>query len=91
MGSLSITEADNPCCLTNSFDRSESTCLLYTSAEIHTATDLNNLNNYQYYLGTKEAPITGGFNVKADYKGIRLSTVSYTHLELIYSRFKRTV
>ena len=46
---------------------------LRPDAEIHTATDLNNLNNYQYYLGTKEAPITGGFNVTADYKGIRLS------------------
>ena len=44
------------------------------------ATDLNNLNNYQYYLGTKEAPITGGFNVTADYKGIRLSITELLQL-----------
>lgn len=46
---------------------------LRPDAEIHTATDLNKPDNYRYYLGTNEAPITGGFNVAAEYKGIRLS------------------
>ena len=41
---------------------------LRPDAEIHTATDLNNLNNYQYYLGTKEAPITGGFMLQLTIK-----------------------
>lgn len=46
---------------------------LRPDAEIHTATDLNKSDNYRYYLGTNEAPITGGFNATAEYKGIRLS------------------
>lgn len=46
---------------------------LRPDAEIHTATDLNKSDNYRYYLGTGEAPVTGGFNVTAEYKGIRLS------------------
>ena len=46
---------------------------LRPDAEIHTATDLNKPDNYRYYLGTSEAPVTGGFNVTAEYKGIRLS------------------
>ncbi len=46
---------------------------LRPDAEIHTATDLNKADNYRYYLGTGEAPITGGFNIAAEYKGIRLS------------------
>lgn len=46
---------------------------LRPDAEIHTATDLNKPDNYRYYLGTNEAPITGGFNATAVYKGIRLS------------------
>ncbi|MFS2533182.1 SusC/RagA family TonB-linked outer membrane protein [Bacteroides ovatus] len=46
---------------------------LRPDAEIHTATDLNKSDNYRYYLGTDEAPVTGGFNVTAEYKGIRLS------------------
>ena len=46
---------------------------LRPDAEIRTATDLNKPDNYRYYLGTSEAPVTGGFNVTAEYKGIRLS------------------
>ena len=38
---------------------------LRPDAEIHTATDLNKSDNYRYYLGTDEAPVTGGFNVTA--------------------------
>ena len=33
---------------------------LRPDAEIHTATDLNKSDNYRYYLGTDEAPVTGG-------------------------------
>ena len=48
------------------------------STETTTATDLNKFDNYQFYLGTGEAPITGGFNMTAEYKGDRLSVnVSY--------------
>ena len=39
---------------------------LRPDAEIHTATDLNNLNNYQYHLDSNSLQT-------ADYKGIRLS------------------
>lgn len=46
---------------------------LRPDAEINKATDLNKSNNYRYYLGTDEAPVTGGFNATAKYKGIRLS------------------
>ena len=46
---------------------------LRPDAEINTATDLNKFDNYQFYLGTGEAPITGGFNITAEYKGVRLS------------------
>ena len=46
---------------------------LREDAEITKATDLNKSNNYRYYLGTSEAPVTGGFNATAKYKGIRLS------------------
>ena len=46
---------------------------LREDAEINKATDLNKSNNYRYYLGTSEAPVTGGFNATAKYKGIRLS------------------
>ena len=46
---------------------------LRPDAEIHKATDLNKSDNYRYYLGTREAPVTGGFSISAEYKGIRLS------------------
>ncbi|MDD3036515.1 SusC/RagA family TonB-linked outer membrane protein [Bacteroides sp.] len=46
---------------------------LRPDAEIKTATDLNKIDNYRFYLGTGEAPITGGFNATTEYKGIRLS------------------
>ena len=45
---------------------------LRPDAEINTATDLNKFDNYQFYLGTGEAPITGGFNITAEYKGVTL-------------------
>lgn len=46
---------------------------LRPDADIQTATDLNKYDNYQFYLGTNEAPVTGGFNLTGEYKGIRLS------------------
>lgn len=46
---------------------------LRPDAEIRTATDLNKPDNYRYYLGTDEAPVTGGFNVTAKWKDLRLS------------------
>lgn len=35
--------------------------------------DLRNPNNYYFYIGTYNAPITGGFNLSFSYKGIGLS------------------
>ena len=49
------------------------TFTLRPDAEINKATDLNKSNNYRYYLGTNEAPVTGGFNLTAEYKKVRLS------------------
>lgn len=46
---------------------------LRPDAEINKATDLHNPDNYRYYLGTNEAPVTGGFNVTGEYKNFRLS------------------
>ena len=46
---------------------------LRPDAQINKATDLNKADNYRRYLGTSEAPLTGGFNVSAKYKGLRLS------------------
>ncbi len=74
---------------------------LRQDAEINKATDLNKSNNYRYYLGTSEAPVTGGFNVTAKYKGIRLSvngvfatgakTFEYIQSPVSYSSVSGTV
>jgi TonB-linked outer membrane protein, SusC/RagA family len=46
---------------------------LRSDAVINKATDLNKPDNYRFYLGTGQAPYTGGFNVKLAYKGVRVS------------------
>ena len=46
---------------------------LRPDAQISTATDLNKPDNYRYYLGTTIAPYTGGFNLSASWKQLRLS------------------
>ena len=46
---------------------------LRPDATISTATDLNKPDNYRYYLGTTIAPYTGGFNLSASWKQLRLS------------------
>lgn len=42
-------------------------------ATISTATDLNKPDNYRYFLGTTIAPYTGGFNLSASWRQLRLS------------------
>ncbi len=46
---------------------------LRPDAQISTSTDLNKPDNYRYYLGTTIAPYTGGFNLSASWKQLRLS------------------
>lgn len=46
---------------------------LRPDATISTATDLNKPDNYRYFLGTTIAPYTGGFNLSASWKQLRLS------------------
>ncbi len=46
---------------------------LRDDAKITSISDLNNPDNYRYYLGTTIAPFTGGFSLSASYKGLRLS------------------
>lgn len=46
---------------------------LRPDATISTATDLNKPDNYRYYLGTTIAPYTGGFNLSASWRQLRLS------------------
>ena len=46
---------------------------LRPDAEVLTPSDLNNPDNYRWYLGTTIAPFTGGFNVSASWKLLRLS------------------
>ncbi len=46
---------------------------LRPDADIRTATDLNKADNYRYYLGTTIAPYSGGFNITASYKILKLS------------------
>ena len=53
---------------------------LRPDSEISTATDLNKADNYRYYLGTSIAPFTGGFNIAASYKSLRLSVSGYYSL-----------
>ena len=46
---------------------------LRPDAQIATATDLNKPDNYRYFLGTTIAPYTGGFNLSASWKQLKLS------------------
>ena len=46
---------------------------LRPDAEVLTPGDLNDPDNYRWYLGTTIAPFTGGFNVNASWKLLRLS------------------
>lgn len=46
---------------------------LRDDAVIRKSTDLNEADNYRYYLGTTIAPFTGGFNISLGYKAVRLS------------------
>ena len=46
---------------------------LRPDAPISTATDLNKPDNYRYFLGTTIAPYTGGFNLSASWRQLRLS------------------
>lgn len=46
---------------------------LRPDATISTATDLNKPDNYRYFLGTTIAPYTGGFNLSASWRQLRMS------------------
>ena len=46
---------------------------LRPDAEVLTPSDLNDPDNYRWYLGTTIAPFTGGFNINASWKLLRLS------------------
>ena len=46
---------------------------LRPDAEVLTPSDLNDPDNYRWYLGITIAPFTGGFNVSASWKLLRLS------------------
>lgn len=46
---------------------------LRPDAEISSPTDLNRPDNYRWYLGTTIAPFSGGFNISASWKILRLS------------------
>ena len=46
---------------------------LRPDATISIATDLNKPDNYRYFLGTTIAPYTGGFNLSASWRQLRLS------------------
>ncbi len=46
---------------------------LRDDATLRNITDLNNPDNYRIYLGTTIAPVSGGFNISAGYKWLRLS------------------
>lgn len=46
---------------------------LRPDAEVLTPSDLNDPDNYRWYLGTTIAPFTGGFNVSVSWKLLRLS------------------
>lgn len=61
---------------------------LRPDADIKSATDLNNPDNYRYYLGTTVAPYTGGFNVTASWKQLRLSVSGvYSFGSKTYEKF----
>ena len=46
---------------------------LRPDAQIYKGSDLQNVDNYRFYLGTSVAPVTGGFNVDFSYRKLRLN------------------
>ncbi len=54
---------------------------LRPDAVIHQALDLNKSDNYRYYLGTRTAPYTGGFNIGANYKSFTINVTGVYMLE----------
>ena len=46
---------------------------LREDSDIRSASDLNNPDNYRYYLGTTIAPYTGGLNIAVEWRRLRLS------------------
>ena len=46
---------------------------LREDADIRSASDLNNPDNYRVYLGTTIAPYNGGLNLSVEWRGLRLS------------------
>ncbi len=46
---------------------------LRDDATLRSITDLNNPDNYRIYLGTTIAPVSGGFNLSASWRWLRLS------------------
>lgn len=48
---------------------------LRSDAVLTNPSDLQDANNYRFFLGTFEAPYTGGFNLNAYYKGFNLSVM----------------
>ena len=46
---------------------------LRPDADILSVADLTKVENYQFYLGTSTAPVTGGFNLAFNYKTLSLS------------------
>ena len=62
---------------------------LRPDAVITNAADLNKPDNYRYYLGTTIAPYTGGFNLSASWKQLRLSISGvYSFGCKTYERFR---
>lgn len=62
---------------------------LRPDATISTATDLNKPDNYRYFLGTTIAPYTGGFNLSASWRQLRLSISGvYSFGCKTYERFR---
>ena len=62
---------------------------LRPDATISTATDLNKPDNYRYYLGTTIAPYTGGFNLSASWRQLRLSISGvYSFGSKTYEKFR---
>lgn len=62
---------------------------LRPDAVISKAADLNKPDNYRYYLGTTIAPYTGGFNLSASWRQLRLSISGvYSFGCKTYERFR---
>lgn len=62
---------------------------LRDDADIKNISDLNNPDNYRYYLGTTIAPFTGGFSISASYRNIRVSLSGvYSFGNKVYEKIK---